>query len=260
MEEAGEMKQIRNCSDLEKHLQQWENPAENAAVGYILSLEGADSIISMKHLERAFDYGLRSIGPAHYGPGTYANGTDSTGGIGTKGRELLKEMERLGMILDATHLCDDSFRETLDLYKGPIWASHNNCRAFVPHNRQFSDDQIADLAKRDAIIGVALDAWMLIPGWVRGKSDPKAMGVSLKLIINNIDHICQLTGNSLHAAIGSDLDGAFGMEQCPYDLDTIADLQKIPDKLAEIGYSETDIQNIMSYNWISFLKKNLPSL
>ena len=258
MEEAGEMIQIRNCSDLEKHLKLWENPSENAAVGYILSLEGADSIISMKHLERAFDYGLRAVGPAHYGPGTYANGTDSTGGIGTKGRELLKEMEQFGMILDATHLCDDSFREALDLYKGPVWASHNNCRAFVPHNRQFSDDQIAELAGRDAVIGVALDAWMLIPGWVRGISDPKAMGVSLKLIINNIDHICQLTGNSLHAAIGSDLDGAFGKEQCPYDLDTISDLQKITGLLSEFGYNESDIQNIMSENWIRFLRKNLP--
>jgi membrane dipeptidase len=85
------------------------------------------------------------------------------------------------------------------------------------------------------------------------------MGVSLKLMTNNIDHICQLTGNSLHAGIGSDLDGAFGKEQCPYDLNTIADLQKIPEKLSEIGYSSSDIQNIISNNWIRFLKKNLPT-
>jgi membrane dipeptidase len=258
MEEAGEMFRIRNLKDLEKHLQLWENPTENTAVGYILSLEGADSIVSINHLERAYDYGLRAVGPAHYGPGTYAQGTGSTGGIGIKGRELLKEMENLGLILDATHLCDDSFREALDIYRGPIWASHNNCRVFVPHNRQLSDEQITELANRDAVIGVALDAWMLVPGWVRGKSDPEAMGVSLNLIINNIDHICQLTGNSLHAAIGSDLDGAFGKEQCPYDLDTIADLQKTSGKLSEIGYSSLDIQNILSNNWIRFLKKNLP--
>jgi membrane dipeptidase len=212
----------------------------------------------MYHLEKAYNYGLRAIGPAHYGPGTYAHGTDSDGGIGTKGRELLKEMERLGLILDATHLCDKSFREALDIYKGPVWASHNNCRAFVPHLRQFSNDQITELANRNAVIGVALDAWMMVPDWVRGKSDPETMGVSLKLMINNIDHICQLTGNSFHAAIGSDLDGAFGKEQCPYDLDTIADLQKIPERLTEIGYSVSDIQNILSNNWIRFLKKNLP--
>jgi membrane dipeptidase len=259
MEDVGEMVQICSSSDLEKHLQQWNNPTQNTPIGYILSLEGADSIISMKHLEKAFSYGLRAIGPAHYGPGTYAQGTDSTGGIGNKGRILLKEMERLGIILDATHLCDESFREALDLFRGPVWASHNNCRKFVPHNRQFSDEQIVELADRGAVIGIALDAWMMVRNWVRGKSDPKEMGVSLKLMINNIDHICQLTGNSLHAGIGSDLDGAFGTEQCPYDLNTISDLQKIPDMLIEAGYSDSDVQNILSKNWIRFLKKNLPS-
>jgi membrane dipeptidase len=259
MEEEGQMTQIQTPEDLDRHVLQWENPDENTPVGYVLSLEGADSIISMRHLEKAFEYGLRAIGPAHYGPGTYAQGTDSSGGLGKKGHELLKEMERLGIILDATHLCDESFRDALDIYHGPVWASHNNCRSFVPHNRQFSDNQITELAGRGAVIGVALDAWMMVPGWIRGKSDPVSMGVSLKLMINNIDHICQLTGNSLHAGIGSDLDGAFGTEQCPYDLDTISDLQKIPGMLSEIGYSEPDIHNILSVNWISFLRKNLPT-
>ena len=258
MEENGEMVQIRTSNDLQKHLKLWDNPSGNEAIGYILSLEGADSIISIDHLQKAFDYGLRAIGPAHYGPGTYAYGTDSQGGISTKGHELLKEMERLGIILDATHLCDESFREALDLYHGPVWASHNNCRSFVPHNRQLSDEQITELADRNAVIGVALDAWMMVPGWIRGESDPNAMGVSLKLMINNIDHICQLTGNSLHSGIGSDLDGAFGREQCPYDLDTIADLQKIPAMLSDIGYSSSDIKNILSDNWIRFLGKYLP--
>ena len=253
------MTQILTINDLENHLVLWEKPNENTPVGYILSLEGADSIVSLHHLERAFSYGLRAIGPAHYGPGTYAQGTDSTGGIGPKGRELLREMERLGIILDATHLCDESFREALDIYRGPVWASHNNCRVFVNHNRQFSDRQITELAERDAVIGVALDAWMMVPNWVSGISDPKKLDVSLKLVINNIDHICQLTGNSLYAGIGSDLDGAFGTEQCPYDLDTIADLQKIPSMLSAIGYSDSDIQNILSENWIRFLRKNLPA-
>ena len=257
MEDAGEMIQICSPSDLEKHLQLWTNPT-GTPIGYILSLEGADSIISMDHLEKVFNYGLRALGPAHYGPGTYAQGTDSTGGIGNKGRLLLKEMERLGIILDATHLCDDSFREALDSFHGAVWASHNNCRKFVPHNRQLSDEQIVELANRSAVIGIALDAWMMVRDWVRGKSNPKEMGVSLKLMINNIDHICQLTGNSLHAAIGSDLDGAFGTEQCPYDLNTIADLQKVPEMLINGGYSDSDIQNILSENWIRFLKKHLP--
>lgn len=257
MEESGEMIQIRTSEELDRHLQLWENPPGNAPVGYILSLEGADSIISISHLELAYNYGLRAIGPAHYGPGTYAQGTDASGGLGDKGRELLKEIERLGIILDATHLCDESFWETMKLYNGPVWASHNNCRAFVSHNRQFSDEQINELIKRDAIIGVALDAWMMVPNWVRGKSDPKTMGVTLKQMINNIDHICQLSGNSLHAGIGSDLDGAFGKEQCPADLETIADLQKVPAMLSDIGYCNVDIKNIMHGNWIHFLKRAL---
>jgi membrane dipeptidase len=258
MEDAGEMVQIKTNKELEKHLLVWQNPSEKAPVGYILSLEGADSIISMNHLETAYRYGLRAIGPAHFGPGTYAQGTDATGGVGNKGRELIKEIGKLGMILDATHLCDDSFWETMDLFHGPVWASHNNCRVFVPHNRQFSDEQIVELINRDSVIGVALDAWMMVLNWEREKSDPKSMGVSLKLMINNIDHICQLAGNSFHAGIGSDLDGAFGKEQSPYDLETIADLQKIPGLLTEIGYKESDIQNIISGNFIRFLKKNLP--
>jgi membrane dipeptidase len=258
MEEAGEMIRLRTGKDLEAHLQTLAGPKEKTMIGYILSLEGADSIISMRHLEEAYKYGLRIIGPAHYGPGTYAHGTDSHGGIGAAGKELLRQMGKLGIILDATHLCDESFRETLDSFPGPVCASHNNCRVFVPHNRQFTNQQITELAERDAVIGVALDAWMLVPGWIRGKSNPAEMDVSLKLMINNIDHICQLTGSSSHAAIGSDLDGAFGTEQCPYDLNTIADLQKIPAMLSGIGYSVSDILNIMSNNWIRFMLKNLP--
>ncbi len=257
MEEAGEMVQIRNGKQLHQHLDNWSANPGRAPIGYILSLEGADSIISPDHLGRAYDYGLRAIGPAHYGPGTYARGTDSTGGIGVKGRELVREIERLGMILDATHLSDESFRETMDLFHGPVWASHNNCRVFVPHNRQFTDEQISELISRDSVIGAALDAWMLVPDWIRGKSDPGTREVTLGLVVDNIDHICQLAGNSLHAAIGSDLDGAFGLEQSPRDIDTIADLQKIPGLLRERGYKEDDVKNIMSGNWIRFLHKNL---
>lgn len=257
MEEAGEMVQLRSAEDLNRHLCLWENPPEKAPLGYILSLEGADSIISFRHLEKAYDSGLRAIGPAHYGQGIYAQGTDASGGLGVRGRELIKEIERAGIILDVTHLSDSSFWEAMDIYRGPVWASHNNCRVLVPHNRQFSDQQIIELIRRNAVIGAALDAWMMVPGWIRGKSDPGSMGVTLQLMINNIDHICQLAGNSLHAGIGSDLDGAFGKEQSPCDLDTIADLQKVPEMLTERGYDEEDVNNIMSDNWIRFLKKNL---
>jgi membrane dipeptidase len=256
MQDSGEMRRITNTRELEAHLSDWEQ--KHKTIGYVLTLEGADSLVNLKYLEKAYRYGLRAIGPAHYGPGVYANGTDSTEGLSRKGYELLTEMEKLGMILDATHLNDKCFMEALDHFQGPVWASHNNCRVFVNHNRQFTDEQIRELAGREAVIGVALDAWMLVENWDRGTSTPQSRNVTLELVVRNIDHICQLTGDSLCAAIGSDLDGAFGLEQSPNDIDTIADLQKIPKHLEAMGYTENDISNITSQNWIRFLKKYLP--
>lgn len=259
MEEEGQMVMIRDKESLEKHLALWMNdePDDNKPIGYILSLEGADSIVNVSYVEKAYNYGLRAIGPAHYGPGRYANGTDSSGRLNQMGIDLLKEMDRLGMILDATHLNDDAFWHALEIYKGNIWASHNNCRAFVNHNRQFSDEMIKALIERGAVIGIALDAWMMVPNWVRGVSTPEGMNCNLEIMINNIDRVCQIAGNTDHAAVGSDLDGAFGTEQCPYDLKTIADLQKIPQMLKNRGYSDDDIEKIASGNWIRFMKKAL---
>lgn len=256
MEADGQMTPITNLRELNIHLDQWNDgtPNDHKPVGYILSLEGADSLVTVEHLEIAYQYGLRALGPAHYGPGRYANGTDATGKMNANGLELLSKMEELGIILDATHLCDDAFWQAMDHFHGAVWASHNNCRAFVDHNRQFSDDMIRVLIERNAVIGAVLDAWMLVPDWIRGKSEPKAMNCSLENVINNIDHICQLAGNSLHIGIGTDLDGGYGTEQCPYDVDTINDINKIPALLKARGYSDVDIKNIMSDNWLRFLR------
>jgi membrane dipeptidase len=249
---------IQNKEDLDAHLTNW-NSSENddKPIGYILSLEGADSMVDLSYVEKAYAYGLRAIGPAHYGPGRYANGTDSSGELNKEGIALLQEMDRLNMILDATHLNDDAFWDALNRYKGNIWASHNNCRTFVDHNRQFSDDMIKALIERDAVIGVALDAWMMAPNWIRGTSTPQSTNCNMEVMANNIDHICQLAGNSNHVAVGSDLDGAFGREQCPYDLETIADIQKIFPILKSRGYKPEDIEKIANGNWLRFMRKAL---
>ena len=253
MEEKGKMVQIRNISDLNKHLTIWKENKLNSPVGYILSLEGADSILSMEHLEIMYKKGLRAIGPAHYGPGTYAFGTDSDGKIGEKGKRLLKKIEELNLILDVTHLSDISFWESIETFNGPIWASHSNCRSLVPNKRQLSDDQIKVLISKGAIIGMALDAWMMVPNWKRGITDPIKKRLFLEKIIDHIDHICQLSGNSNHVGIGSDLDGGFGKEQCPQDINSIADLQKINKLLKKRGYENEDINKILSQNFINFL-------
>ncbi|HEV3324333.1 MAG TPA: membrane dipeptidase [Puia sp.] len=273
MEEAGEMVMIRDLAGLERQVKVWLGEGGMDAgggavaggmgvsgagahpIGYILSLEGADSLVRPDYLQRAYDYGLRAVGPAHYGPGRYANGTDSSGGLSREGKVLLKEMQRLNIILDATHLCDDAFWDAMTLYNGPVWASHNNCRALVDHNRQFSDEMIKALIDKGAVIGGALDAWMMVPGWVRGKSDPGALGCNLEKLIDHLDHICQIAGNARHVGIGTDLDGGFGKEQCPYDLETIADLQQMPALLAKRGYSAADVGDILHGNWLRFLRK-----
>jgi len=248
---------IVDLNGLETHIELWMNtePAEGKPVGYILSLEGADSLITLDHLHIAHGYGLRAIGPAHYGPGRYANGTDSIGKLNSQGIALLKEMQSLNMILDATHLCDDAFWDAMEIYDGKIWASHNNCRRIVDHNRQFSDEMIRALISKGAVIGGALDGWMMVPGWVRGSSLPEQLNCNLEKLVDHMDHICQVAGNSLHIGLGTDLDGAFGKEQSPYDLDTIADLQNFPSLLSKRGYSNEDVINIMHGNWLRFLRK-----
>ena len=166
-------------------------------------------------------------------------------------------MEHLGIILDVTHFCDESFRDALDHFHGAVWASHSNCRALVNHNRQFSDDHIRELVQRDAVIGAVFDAWMLVPGWVRGQSTPESTGVKLATVADHIDHICQVAGDATHVGIGSDLDGAFGREQCPSDVHTIADLSRIPDLLASRGYTPQDIELIAHGNFVRFLRRVL---
>ncbi|MDP5171981.1 MAG: membrane dipeptidase [Bacteroidia bacterium] len=251
----GHLQQICDTSALDAHLKAWAEDAETTPIGFVLSLEGADSLVSLDHLRLMQEKGLRAVGPAHYGPGTYAFGTDSEGAIGHKGRELLSVMEELNLILDVTHLCDLSFWEAIDHFRGPLWASHSNCRTLVDHNRQFSDEQIKTIIERGGVIGIPLDAWMMVPGWQRGISTPEAMGVSLNTMIDQMDHICQLAGNADHVGIGTDLDGGFGKEQCPYDLETIADLQKLPALLTGRGYSQSDIEKILSGNFLHFMRR-----
>jgi len=256
MEKEGEMKQVTNRQELNMHIARWNDTTianEKKPVGFILSLEGADSLVDLSYLEKAYSYGLRAIGPAHYGPGRYSPGTGESGPLTNKGVELLKEMESLDMILDVTHLTDEAFKQAMDLYRGPVWASHHNCRALVHYQRQLTDEQIKILIERNAVIGGVLDAWMLKNDWIRGKSDPKEEEVNLERLIDHYDHICQLAGNSDHIAIGSDLDGMYGTEQSPYDMDTIADLQKLKDILKARGYSTADTAKIFHGNWLRFL-------
>ena len=258
METCGELVQIRNRTQLDAHLQRWSvtpsGPQSRLPIGYILSLEGADSIVTFRHLEKSWADGLRALGPVHYGPGVYGHGTDDEGPLTARGHELLKEMERLGLILDVTHLCDEGFWDAMGRFHGPIWASHSNCRALASWNRQFDDTQLKELIRRDAVIGMAFDAIMMVHGWAHLHSRPQDFNLKLEKICEHIDHVCQLAGNSRHVGIGTDLDGGYGTEQTPLDLDSIADLVKLGPLLAARGFTAADIDGIFSGNFVRFLR------
>lgn len=258
MEALGEMIQIADLAALDSHLKLWNDESiedEKKPIGYILSLEGADSLVDITYLYKAYDYGLRAIGLSHFGPGRYAPGTKKKGGITAAGKELLKEIEKLNLILDVTHLTDEGFDEVMDGYAGPVWASHHNVRKIVPNQRQLSDDQIKKLIERKAVIGGMLDCWAMDIRFIDTVSDPWQLNIQLENLVDHWDHICQIAGNSLHIGIGSDLDGIFGTEQSPWDMNSIADLQKYKAILTKRGYNDEDIDNIFHKNWLRFLRK-----
>jgi membrane dipeptidase len=253
LQAQGKVRLLTDWPSLERHAQAWRIGRTPEPLGYILSMEGADPIVWPEQLAAWWEDGLRVVSLSHYGLSAYAHGTGTEGGLTERGRALLRQMEALGVILDLTHLAEPAFWEAVDAFQGPILASHNNCRALVPGDRQFSDRQIREIVRRGGVIGVALDAWMLYPGWVKGQTLNTVVG--LEAVADQIDHICQLAGSVAHAGIGSDLDGGYGTEQCPHDLDTIADLQKIPGLLRQRGYSLADIEAVMHGNWLRLFRE-----
>ena len=256
MERSGYMRMIQKKADLSAHLDTLASNPETAPFGYILSMECADPVLDPGHIHEWHAAGLRAVGITHYGPNRYGGGTRSEVGLALDAIPLLANIESLGIALDMTHLSDPAFWQVAKKFNGRVLASHQNARKFCDWQRQFSDDQLKFVIERNGVIGVACDAVMLQEGWIRGVSRPE---VTMERVVENIDHICQLAGNAKHAGIGSDLDGAYGKEQTPADLDTIKDLQRIPDLLRNRDYSEADIEGIMHGNWIRFFSETLPN-
>ncbi|HEV2356821.1 MAG TPA: membrane dipeptidase [bacterium] len=259
LERQGHVRIVQTIEQLTPHMEEWtswdadtssDQTRPTPPLGFVLSMEGADPILEPAQLSEWWEDGLRLLGLTHYGPGRYAGGTGTEIGLTDLGVALLPEMGRLGMILDLTHCSDEAFWQALSRYGGPVIASHNNCRSLAPHQRQFSDDQIRAIVKRNGVIGVALDCWMIKAGWRHGDDNT---GIGLADVVAHIDHICQIAGSVRHVAIGTDLDGGFGREGSPADLDTIADLQKIPDLLRGKGYSTDNVAAVMHGNWMRLL-------
>ncbi|MGB7158665.1 MAG: membrane dipeptidase [Tepidisphaeraceae bacterium] len=253
--QRGEITLISTAPAFREHVRRWvESPG--GPIGVVIAMEGADPIVNPQQAQAWWDRGLRCVGLAHYGPHPYAFGTGSAGPVTPAGRELLKEFERLGMIVDLTHCAEPGFFETLECFSGRVLASHNMCRAIAPGDRQFSDDQLRALIERDAIIGMAFDSWMLVPNYKAGQMPRDA--TTLADVANHVQHIADLAGNVRNIAIGTDLDGGYGTEQTPLELVTIADVQRLADVLKSRGFSDADCDAIFYGNSLRFFTEALP--
>jgi membrane dipeptidase len=224
-------------------------------LGLVLSMEGADPIISPKHLHEWVARGLRVVGLSH-GKTRYAGGTGQPGPLTQLGRELLSEMEREPVILDTSHMAEASFFEALRSFHGPVIATHSNCRALIPTDRQLSDEMIRAIVNREGVIGVALFNSFLSADWVQAGRVKRR--VTLAHFVKQVKHICEVAEDSDHVGIGSDFDGGFGSESIPAELDTIRDMPKIADALTEAGFSEKEVNGILGENWLRFLNRTLP--
>lgn len=261
LQRRGQLLKITNREELDAHWQRWASATTDAQrekmpIGYILSMEGADPILDLDDATWWWDQGLRTACLAHYGWSAYSMGTGGDGPLTPRGRELLGRFMELGMILDLVHTADRAVAEALDLFDGAVFVSHGNSRALVPGDRQFTDEQIKAIVGRGGVMGVVMDIWMLKAGWRHNAKDNPP--VSLSNVVDHIDHMCQITGTVHGVAIGSDLDGGFGTEQSPNDLDTIYDLHKLAPMLRDRGYSDADVEAIFYGNWLRFFRQSLP--
>ena len=238
-----------------------EDNGNGHPVGLIGLLEGAEGLRSLDDLEMYHDRGVHLVGPV-WGGGRWCAGTksrDIKDALTDEGKVLLKKMSDLGLILDISHMKNHSAMDSMDYYDGIVVASHANCNALLhdmPVERHLNDETIKMLIGHDGVMGVIPFNFFLSPNW-KYENENSRREVTLDMLADHIDHICQMAGDSGHAAIGSDFDGGFGYPEIPYEMNDISDLQKLAEVLSGRGYKEEDIENIFSKNWQRILERAL---
>jgi membrane dipeptidase len=252
---------ITGQKQLEKTVVLWKmkmadpnNP--DPPVGLVLLMEGAEGILSLEEIDLWWENGLRIIGPAWAG-NQYCGGTQEPGPLSKAGKMLLSRMDEIGFTLDISHMDRKSVMEAMDVFQGPIIASHSNAgRLLQTTSNRFLDDEIISLLiERDGVIGVIPYNHYLVWSW-NYPEDKHA--VKLETLVNHIDHICQLAGDSLHVGIGSDFDGGLGMQSTPSEINSVADLNKLVPLLTSRGYNDQEIDNVLFRNWYTQLLRSLP--
>ena len=260
-EHADKFVPIRHKAGLKAVLDNWETQtaadAGERPVGLITLMESAAPINEPAELEDWWARGVRLIGPAWVGT-QFCGGTGEPGPLTPAGYELLDVMADLGFGLDLGHMDERAALQALDHFGGSIMATHGNAAALLKgssSNRHLTDDVIRGLLDREGVIGVVPFNLFLDPSW--GIGDPRTR-VGLKVLIAQIDYICQQAGDARHVGLGSDFDGGFGLQAVPAGLETIADLHSLAPGLRELGYSDEDLEAIFSSNWRRQMADCLP--
>jgi membrane dipeptidase len=224
---------------------------QDARTTAILLLEGADAIRSPDDVPEWHAAGLRVVGLA-WRRTRAAGGTGEPGGISDEGRALVRAFDAAGIVHDASHLAEQAFWELLELTPRPVIATHSNCRAIVPTDRQLSDEMIKAIASRGGIIGINFYDKFLLPPGEAGKRR-----ATLADVVRHVRHVVDLTGSADHVGIGTDMDGGLGRDQIPVEIKTSADLPKVAEALSSNGFKDEDVEKIMGGNWIRFFRANL---
>jgi membrane dipeptidase len=217
--------------------------ASEGKVAAMLSIEGADIIEGKVGMLRVFHrLGVRMVGLVHHLRNELADGVAdgrTGGGLSNLGMEAVEELDRLGMLIDISHLSDAGFWDLIDIAKGPVMASHSNARAVCDHPRNMTDDMIRTMADRGGVMGMNF-----APGFVHPTRP------TVKSVVDHIDHIVGLVGPD-HVGLGSDFDGI------PYTPEALEDVTKIPNITAELvgrDYSEEDVKKILGLNHLRLMK------
>lgn len=245
LERQGELTIVRDSSALAEHAT--DIPAQNhKRLVALLLMEGADPIRTPQHVGWWHERGLRAVGMAWANGTRYAPGNDAlaTAPLPALGRELVKALDHHRIIHDVSHLNDAAFDAVMELARGPVMASHSNCRTLVkPNQRHLTDAQIAHIAQRNGMIGLNLYTRFLAVG----------RPATLDDCVRHIEHIASIHGQTRSIGLGSDMDGGFPPTDLPVNLDHPTKLMHLADALNRRGWSDQQIHDFAWGNWMRFL-------
>ena len=247
----GRVRLLGSASDLEHHLELWR---ADRKPGLVLLMEGADPVVRVDDLPAWSRRGVRMIGltfgDTRYGAGVAGgSAAGSSRGLTDEGVALLSEMAELGFAWDVSHLTEQGIWQGLELGFPRVCATHANAQALTPTARHLSDPVMRAIGERDGVIGVVLYNGYLEQAWASEPSISVSVDVHVR---RQITHIAEVAGWA-HVGIGSDLDGGFGREESPEEIDTVADLHVVGSELPP----ETSAA-LLGENWLRFLRATLP--